>query len=62
VSPKSKLGEMLYWWACGFGGLAVGAGVLAAYRQGSTEPVLVSGAFGIGAWLVGRALRDVLSR
>ena len=62
MSAKFNLGQMIYWCACGVGAITLTAGILAAYRSREVDPLLVTAAFGIGAWLVGRALRDLLGR
>ena len=62
VTAKLKLGEMIYWAAIGIGAITLAAGFLAAFRGGGIEPLFVTAAFALGAWLVGRAARDVLSR
>jgi hypothetical protein len=62
VSAKSKLGQMIYWSACGVGAITLAAGLLAAFRSGEVDPLLVTFTFGIGAWLVGRSARDLLGR
>jgi len=59
VSAKSRLGQMVYWSAVGVGVIALAAGSLAAYRGREIEPLLVTATFAFGAWLVGRAARDV---
>lgn len=61
MDTKSKLGNLIYWWAIGIGGIFVAGGVVAAFDRWHWEPLLVTGAFALGAWLVGRAARDVLS-
>ena len=62
VSANLKLGQMIYWAACGVGAITLAAGILAAFRSQEVEPLFVTGAFAIGAWLVGRAARDLLGR
>ena len=53
---------MIYWSACGVGAITLAAGILAAFRSGEGDPLLVTAVFAIGAWLVGRAARDLLGR
>ena len=62
VSAKSRLGQMVYWSAFGVGAIALAAGSLAAYKGREIEPLLVTAAFALGAWLVGRAARDFLGQ
>jgi hypothetical protein len=60
VGAKSRLGEMIYWWALGIGAILVFGGIIAAFDRREVEPVLITGVFALGAWLVGRAARDLL--
>ena len=62
MEAKSKLGEMVYWAAVGIGAISVAAGLIAAFDRQQFEPLLITGSFALGAWLVGRAVRDVLAR
>ena len=62
MNAKFKLGQMIYWAAIGIGALTLAAGILAAVRGGGIEPLFITAAFALGAWLVGRAARDVLGR
>ena len=60
MTAKFKLGQMIYWAAIGIAAMTLAAGILAAFRSGGVEPLLITGVFALGAWLVGRAARDVL--
>jgi hypothetical protein len=62
VTAKLKLREMIYWAAIGIGAITLAAGILAAFRGGGIEPIFITAVFALGAWLVGRAARDVLRR
>jgi hypothetical protein len=53
---------MIYWAAIGIGTMTLAAGILAAARGGGVEPLFITAVFALGAWLVGRAARDVLGR
>ena len=61
MTAKTKVGQILYWWAVGVGAISVLAGLIAAFKGQDMQPLLVSGAFAVGAWLFGRAARDILS-
>jgi hypothetical protein len=53
---------MIYWSACGVGAITLAAGILAAFRSGDLNALIVTSTFAIGAWLVGRSARDLLGR
>ena len=62
VNAKSQLGEMIYWAGCGIGAITLAAGIIAAFNTGEVQPIFITAAFAFGAWLVGRAARDMLGR
>jgi hypothetical protein len=53
---------MIYWAAIGIGAMTVAAGILAGVGGGGIQPLFVTAIFALGAWLVGRAARDLLSQ
>jgi hypothetical protein len=62
VTAKSRLGQMIYWSAVGIAPIALAAGHMATFNGGEIEPLFNTAAFALGAWLVGRAARDMLGR
>jgi hypothetical protein len=62
VSAKSNLGQMIYWSAVGIGAIVLTAGIIAAFKGGETGSLVVCAVFAVGAWLVGRAARDLLGK
>ena len=60
----TRLGNVLYWSACGIAGLLLFVTVLVTIYAGSDDRVVFGVMFGIGAvlvWLMGRAARYILS-
>ena len=62
MSAKYKLGQMIYWSAVGIGAIALAAGIVAAFKAGDIASLFITAVFALGAWLVGRAARDLLGR
>ena len=62
VSARSNLGQMIYWSAIGIAVIVLAAGIIAGFKGGEIGSLIVTTVFAIGAWLVGRAARDMLGK
>jgi hypothetical protein len=56
-----RLGDVLYWLGCGLAAVALGIGVFVFVDVKTIEPLPVFGVAAVVIWLIGRALRYVLS-
>jgi hypothetical protein len=60
----SRLGNVLYWAACGLAILSGVGCVIAAMQSGTYNPsgwLIIGAVLAVGFWLVGRACRYVLA-